>query len=708
MKKIAFVLFLALSLAMWAQEDFWQPADELWGGRIDGIAAHAGKLFAIRSSHVYLSTDGGDAWTSTGGTGVFNINCLAVNPSGHLYLGVTHRGVWWTANNGNTWSNNQITHDPHTGLGASISAIGINSLGHIYTPKYRSFDGGNSWQEIDPPALVTAFAFGSQNEIFAGTYGGIYLSTNSGGNWTARNTGIENIHIISLAIDSNGDLYAGSLEDGIFHSSDAGLAWAGRNSGLGSLHITSVKIAPNGDIYAATQDHGIYRSTDQGLNWTSANGNLTDLHVQTIAAGANSELYIGTRAGGIFKSTDNGSSWTAKNQNIEVPHLNAAIMTGANDLLLGTWGSGVFHSPDGHAGWSGRNNGLANLYVSDFASGNSGQIIAGTLQGVFRSSDVGENWLPANTGIENEIIAQVASAPSGRLYALTNAQSGALFYSDDNGNSWDSISTGINDVIIRSMAVSSQGDLFLSAFSFFLEGLVLISTDGGATWSDTVLTQFTTSSYLAIDNGDRLYAIFDGDIFFYTDDAGATWNSISPMGLPQNTAVNRFAFDSNNNIYAATQYDGIFYSDDGGSNWAAMNDGLPAINGFYPTFSFLYVNAEDVVYAGTYDQGLFIGGDNPTTIDPHQNVPAQFSLRQNYPNPFNPTTTIGFSIAAPGFVKLTLYDILGKEIATIVNEERAAGDYTVEFNAGKLSSGIYFYQLEAGGFKQTRRMILMR
>ena len=711
MKKMALLFFiLLLTISMWAQANFWQLANELWGGRIDGIASYGGNLFAIRNSNVFRSTNGGDTWTSIAGSGVTSINCMAINASGHLYLGVTFRGVWWTTNNGNNWSNNQITHDPHSGLGASIYAIGIDSQEHIFTPSFRSFDGGNSWQEINPPSSVNVFAFGSQNQIFIGTHDGVYLSTNSASTWTARNSGIENIVINDLGVDANGDLYAGSSQDGIFYSSDEGLSWLTRNTSLGSLKITSIHIAPNGDIYAGTEDQGVYRSTDKGITWMPVNGNLPDLRVRTIATGMNSELYIGTEGSGIFKSTNHGATWAAKNQNINIQYLNAGLRLISNDFLLGTQGSGIFQSPDGQSGWTAKNNGLTNLLVTDFAVGNSGDIFAGTYAGVFRSSDAGENWSTANAGIENEVIVQLERDPSGRIYAFTNAQpTDTLFYSDDNGNSWNSIPIGMNDILIESMAVSSQGYLFLSGFNFFLEGIVLISPDGGTSWSDTALTSFSSvGSTLAIDNSDRLYAVLGGESLFYTDDNGTTWSKISTSGIPNSSKVNHLAFDSNNHIYAATQSDGIYYSEDAGSNWTAKNDGLPATNGYYPSFNFLYVDPADVVFGGTYDDGLFIGNSVAIAIDDPGNFPTQFSLQQNYPNPFNPATTIGFTIAEQTFVKLTVYDLLGREVATLINEEKSPGDYTIEFDAAKLSSGIYFYRLEAGNFKETRRMILMQ
>ncbi len=89
-------------------------------------------------------------------------------------------------------------------------------------------------------------------------------------------------------------------------------------------------------------------------------------------------------------------------------------------------------------------------------------------------------------------------------------------------------------------------------------------------------------------------------------------------------------------------------------------------------------------------------------------VVSKYSLNQNYPNPFNPTTTIEFSIPNAEKVTLKVYDILGKQIASLVNEEKPAGSYSVQFNASRLASGVYFYRIEAGKFLQTKKLILLK
>jgi hypothetical protein len=95
-----------------------------------------------------------------------------------------------------------------------------------------------------------------------------------------------------------------------------------------------------------------------------------------------------------------------------------------------------------------------------------------------------------------------------------------------------------------------------------------------------------------------------------------------------------------------------------------------------------------------------------------QNFPGIFTLYQNYPNPFNPTTKIKYSIPVGTqhavSVQLKVYDILGREVATLVNKQQQPGNYEVEFNASNFASGVYFYQLRAGNFISTKKMILLK
>ena len=109
-------------------------------------------------------------------------------------------------------------------------------------------------------------------------------------------------------------------------------------------------------------------------------------------------------------------------------------------------------------------------------------------------------------------------------------------------------------------------------------------------------------------------------------------------------------------------------------------------------------------------EGTICGGVNSIDSGTDGEVPKEFALDQNYPNPFNPTTKISWQSPVGGHQTLKVYDVLGNEVATLVNEYKEAGTYNVEFtiNNLQLSSGIYFYRLQAGAFNETKKMILMK
>ncbi|MGO9482850.1 MAG: T9SS type A sorting domain-containing protein [Candidatus Kryptoniota bacterium] len=93
---------------------------------------------------------------------------------------------------------------------------------------------------------------------------------------------------------------------------------------------------------------------------------------------------------------------------------------------------------------------------------------------------------------------------------------------------------------------------------------------------------------------------------------------------------------------------------------------------------------------------------------PSAALPTNFNLNQNYPNPFNPTTTITYRLPAVSHVSLTIHDVLGREVATLVSARQAAGDYSVTFNGSNLPSGIYFYRIKAGSYTATKKLVLLK
>jgi len=168
------------------------------------------------------------------------------------------------------------------------------------------------------------------------------------------------------------------------------------------------------------------------------------------------------------------------------------------------------------------------------------------------------------------------------------------------------------------------------------------------------------------------------------------------------------------------QYNGIGdfvdieYSTDVGENWTLIVDSLFIF--FIQSFEWQvpFVNSENClirfgIYPCAYDDSDSVFTIiYPVSTENETELPTGFYLLQNYPNPFNPNTIISYQIPKLSFVTLKVYDVLGNEVATLVNEEKPAGSYEVKFKGAGLPSGIYFYQLKADSYIKTRKMVLMK
>ena len=168
-----------------------------------------------------------------------------------------------------------------------------------------------------------------------------------------------------------------------------------------------------------------------------------------------------------------------------------------------------------------------------------------------------------------------------------------------------------------------------------------------------------------------------------------------------------------NDVYFFNEFNGILVGDngtilhtiDGGENWVFQES-----NTTRRLLTVFFVNDNIGWAVGEY--GTIIktvtGGITNVKNESTNDNPSVLALYQNYPNPFNPTTTISYQIPELSSVSLKVYDVLGKEITTLVNEEKPIGRYEITFNVAELPSGIYFYQLRAGSFVEIKKMILLK
>ena len=209
---------------------------------------------------------------------------------------------------------------------------------------------------------------------------------------------------------------------------------------------------------------------------------------------------------------------------------------------------------------------------------------------------------------------------------------------------------------------------------------------------------------MLVTNGTNLFTCTgsNGGIWF-TSDNGTNWTDIS---IPSISAAVSSIIISGTNLFAGTRGGGVFVSTDSGNNWFPINTGLTNLK--VPA---LFISGSNLL-AGTNASGVW---SHPlsemlskSTLDHSQEVPDQFSLEQNYPNPFNPSTTIRYNIPKSGQVKLSVYNLLGEEVALLVNDFLEAGFHEVSFNVANQPSGTYFYKIESGGMITVKKMVLVK
>ena len=163
------------------------------------------------------------------------------------------------------------------------------------------------------------------------------------------------------------------------------------------------------------------------------------------------------------------------------------------------------------------------------------------------------------------------------------------------------------------------------------------------------------------------------------------------------------------NLFAGTYQNGIFLSTNNGTNWTQKNQGfnvVPIVFSLQIANNYIFAGTEQSVWRRSLTE--IIGIQNIST-----EIPSAYSLSQNYPNPFNPTTNIKFEVArhggsSTGVVKMVIFDVMGREVQTLVNERLQPGTYEASFDGSMLNSGVYFYKLVVDGFSETKRMILIK
>ena len=370
--------------------------------------------------------------------------------------------------------------------------------------------------------------------------------------------------------------------------------------------------------------------------------------------------------------------------------LNCLVASGSS-LYAG--GGGVFFSTDNGASWNPTDSALSSEGIQTIAVVGS-NLYVGTSYGVLKSTDNGVSWNKAGAGIPPVTPVYAFAASGSNIYAATGGA--GIFVSTDNGANWTATDSGLTTQYIFSLAASGSKIIAGSHDGLF------VSTDGGKIWasSDSGITEPIISS-LVTSGSTTVAGAYPG--VFISVDGGLIWTAADSIPAPAH-AIDAFAvLDSD--IFAGSYADGVFRSTDFGASWTPMNGGLGSntyISGLAISGKTLFAIANGAVCQRPLSEMI-------SAIETsHERIPSSFALKQNYPNPFNPSTIIDYQLPRQAHVMLRVYDVLGREVKTLVDETQSAGLHSATFNASSLSSGVYFYRLRAGTFSETRKLTVLK
>jgi photosystem II stability/assembly factor-like uncharacterized protein len=401
--------------------------------------------------------------------------------------------------------------------------------------------------------------------------------------------------------------------------------------------------------------------------WTEQTTPITTpLH--SVSAVDNNVVWACGTLAKVIKTTNGGTTWTDASgtgilaglalYNIWGIDANNALVTGSSSSAY------VFKTTDGGATWT-------QVFIQSGGFVNAINMSSAT-DGFFTGDPVGGNW---------------------SLWKTTNA-----------GTNWTAVTPAVPGPGIAGW----NNSLFTlgSKIWFGTNGTKLMySTDGGSTWSSQTTTGALNTYAVWFNNANDGIAGGSTAGGVKTVNGGTTWSALIVSPLLNNNWTGITGTGSNWWVSSFTNI--IWGSTNNGTTWSASYTATAGHQYYHITKARTGNNLWAVKGAGA--PGKVTKYTAPTGITPISGqVPSDYNLSQNYPNPFNPTTNIKFSIPRQGFVTLKVFNSLGKEVATLVNEVTNAGTYVVDFDADNLTSGVYFYRLQSDNFTETKRMMLIK
>jgi photosystem II stability/assembly factor-like uncharacterized protein len=462
--------------------------------------------------------------------------------------------------------------------------------------------------------------------------------------------------------------------------------------------------------------------------------------------------YVVGDVGTVLKSVDGGLIWQSLQTPVTKDLNDLFVFNGSTVLAVGDSGRMIF-TIDGGAYWYiGIYNLTEDLYSVSF-SGNNG-ICGGSSQTILYGDfyETGITWYTAQTGFfGGGFWAAYSLTPQIGFVAGENSIFQPLFgKTTDTGATWNFTAFYLNNNEGRATGIDFT-DInigYISASVWDGTGAIAKTTDGGTNWNSIIFSNPLWSVDFPISGASQVgYAVGDAGTIFKTFDAGTSWQQ-QQSGISQK--LNKTYFLDPEFGFAVGENGIILKTIDGGLpvelisfsaevkahniilSWRTATEtnnqgfeiermnsgGIFEMIGFVDgsgttTESKAYSFVDAKLNAGTFTYRLkqidFDGKFSySNTVEVEIVIPSTFMLEQNYPNPFNPNTTIRFSIPVETDVRLNVFNTLGQEVAEIINSRLKEGYHEIDFDATNLTSGIYFYRLEADKFVEVKKMILLK
>lgn len=641
------------------------------------------------------TTDGGITWTGqqTGNTNPLNEIFFTNNNIGWA---VGENGtILFTANGGSTWgmqNSGTVSHlyevrffDASTGFAAGNVLL-------------KTTNGGANWVQITDGAFngsIYSIVIRNSSVVYMSMNSNkVFKSTNLGTNWTLISQPSTNLNEIYFTDDVTG--YGAGNNGNVFKTTNSGVNWF--QNFIGSIQpLTSVLFINASTGFASGDEGKIYKSVDAGQNWTLAVN--SSQRFKDLSVYGSSQIYACGLSGVSYLSNTGGASWTQLFQgaggNItDIYFINAMTgwaANGSNDMLTTTngglnWQTAAF----------GNMPAMTNVW---FLNNTTGFVIGNPSNDNGAELSIGKT---TNGGLNFTELFITANSSHGIQFV--NSSDGFAMFEDPSENAllYRTSNAGANWQLVNSANNNFAGFYFTTQLNGWMCGInggMMKTTNGGANWiaQSTGVTEYLYSVYFQ--NANFGWACGTSGRIISTTNGGVNWTTqISGTSQP----LADIKFISTTNGVCVGQRGTRLVTTNGGANWIAnIESSLTNLN------KISYAASNQVYAAG--DQGYVSVSPGITGIEPTYNtIPEKYTLGQNYPNPFNPSTQIEFSLPQSRFVELLVYDVTGKIVKTLIQENLSEGNYIISFNAEGLSTGVYFYKLTTNEFSQVKKMMLIK